>query len=68
MEQFIPTCCKTQKLCKKAVEYYPHALECILDCQEIREKTVDTYPSRLMHVSYCNKTQKMSEKAVRLYP
>ena len=34
--------------------------------REIREKTVDTYPSRLMHVSNCFKTQKMGKKVVNI--
>ena len=32
----------------------------------MREKAVDTYPSRLMHVSNCFKTQKMCRKDVKI--
>ena len=40
MLQLIPNCYKTQDLCKRADDYYPHALEYVPDCyitQEICE-------------------------------
>ena len=32
MLQSISNCCKAQKMSKKAADYYPHALEYVLDC------------------------------------
>ena len=37
-------------MCKKAVDYYPHALEHV-------SKAVDTYPSVLINLPKCYKTR-----------
>lgn len=52
---------------KKVIDFYPHALEYVLDwymSKEICNKAVNTYPFALMHGSCCYKIQKMCEKAV----
>ena len=50
MLQFIPNCCKTQKIYKKGVDYCP------LDCYMTKETC------NIMHVSNCYKTQQMCGK------
>ena len=37
MPQFVPNLCKTQRRCKKAVYYCPHALEYVPKCYMTQE-------------------------------
>ena len=50
---FVPDCYKNQKICNKAADNYPHALEFVPDCfktQKMCNKAVDTYPSATQFV------------------
>ena len=52
------------RMCNKAVENYPHALEFVPECYKMCDKAVNTYPSPIEFVPECFMTQKMCEKAV----
>ena len=56
-----PDSYKNQKMCNKAVDNYPHALEFVPECfmaQEIWDKAVNTHSSTIEFIPECYKTQK----------
>ena len=60
--KFVLDCYKSQQMCNKAVNNYPHALRFVPDCcmtQKMRDKAVNTHPSTIQSDSECYKTQEI---------
>ena len=65
----VPDCYKSQEICNKVVDNYPHALEFDPECyktQKICNKAADTHPPTIKIVAECYKNQEMCCTAVHI--